>query len=607
LGRVIGIDLGTTNSCVAALEQGQPLVIPSRGGQKIMPSIVAFTGDGKRLVGHAAKRQAVTNSMHTVYAAKRLIGRKFESAAIQRMRERVPYPIVEGPHDDVRIELRGQVYSVAEISAFILSEMRRVAEDHFGSSCSEAVITVPAYFNDGQRQATKDAGNIAGLDVLRIINEPTAAVLAYGFGKDVERRVAVFDLGGGTFDISILEIGQSVFEVVATAGDTFLGGEDFDLRIIDWLVEGFRDEHGVDLREEPMALQRVKEAAERSKCELSTVNETEIHLPFLLGAEGGQALHLQRTLARAQLEELTADLVDRTLEIVVRTMDEAGMSKDHIEDVLLVGGQTRMPLVQERVADHFGRPASKGVHPDEAVAVGAAIHGANLVSQTLDMLLLDVTPHSLGIMIHGGYFSKIIPKNTTVPTSASHVFTTVQDDQVQVRISVMQGESDHAEDNELLGEFVLGDLRPAPRGEVEILVNFEISADGIVGVSAKDLVTGQQQSVKVTASSGLTRDELEEMAERHGGADGLAEVENPEVQALRNQIRDLAQQVEAELPRVREVLAASALGDDVLAKSTDILAQAGDVVEQGDRPSLEETRTSLERVRSMFQGILARG
>src|SRR5215467_4280096 len=446
--KVIGIDLGTTNSCVAVVEDGTPSVIPNRGGYKTTPSMVAIAENGKRLVGHIAKRQAITNAENTVYAAKRLIGRKWGSAAVRSSLEIMPYRIVEGPHDDVRIMLRDQVFSVPEVAAYILQEMKLISEEYLGEEVQKAVVTVPAYFNDGQRQATKDAGRIAGLDVIRIINEPTAAALAYGFGRNIERKVAVYDLGGGTFDISILEIGNGVFEVISTAGDTFLGGEDFDKRVMDWLVFGFQKDHKIDLRKDKMALQRLKDVAEKAKCELSSLKETEINLPFIISTGKNEALHLQRTLTRDKLNE-------RTIGICKKTLEEAEIGKSDIQDVILVGGMTRMPKVQELVAEFFAQDPCKGVHPDEVVALGASIQGSALLDEKNDVLLLDVTPHSLGIMIVGGYFHKLIEQNTTVPTSKSHVFTTVKDNQTSVKILVLQGEAERAEENELLGEFIL--------------------------------------------------------------------------------------------------------------------------------------------------------
>src|SRR5512137_67298 len=547
--KVIGIDLGTTNSCVAVLEGISATVIGNRGGYKTTPSVVALSETGKRLVGHIAKRQAVTNAENTAYAVKRLIGRPWTSPAVQAVKAAVSYGLVEGPHGDVRIKLRDQVFSVPEISAYVLQEMRAIAEEYLGQTVAKAVVTVPAYFNDGQRQATKDAGRIAGLDVIRIINEPTAAALAYGFGKNIERKVAIYDLGGGTFDISILEIGNGVFEVISTAGDTFLGGEDFDKRIIDWLVFGFAKEHKIDLRKDKMALQRLKDVAEKAKCELSTVKETEINLPFIISTSRNDALHLQRALSREKLEELTMDLVERTVHICKKTLREADIDKSEIEDVILVGGQTRMPKVQEMVAEFFGLEPCKGVHPDEVVALGAAIQGAALMDEESDMLLLDVTPHSLGIMIVGGYFHKLIEQNTTVPTSKSHIFTTVKDNQTSVKILVLQGEAERAEENELLGEFILTGLRRAPKGEVEIEVTFDISADGIVSVSAKDMETGQQQSITVTATSGLTEDEIRRMVEEN--KDYLLEMRDGEdYEREKQQVEKIIEEVEKLFPGV---------------------------------------------------------
>ena len=441
--KVIGIDLGTTNSCVAIVENGMPTVIPNRGGYKTTPSMVAVTEAGKRLVGHIAKRQAITNAENSVHAAKRLIGRKWNSPQVKNAVATSSYRIIEGPHKDVRIVLRDKEYSVPEISAMVLQEMKVIAEDYLGEPVSKAVVTVPAYFNDNQRQATKDAGEIAGLDVIRIINEPTAAALSYGFGKSMQKTVAVYDFGGGTFDISILEIGEhGVFKVIATAGDTFLGGEDVDARVIDWLVQGFKQEHNIDLRQDRMALQRLKDASEKAKCELSSVKETEVNLPFIISSGRNEALHLQRAIDRRTLEELSEDLIERTIDICRQTLEDAKLEKGDIEDVLLVGGMTRMPHIQEAVAAFFGREPSKNVHPDEAVAIGASIQGLALVDQKQEMILLDVTPHSLGIMTQGGFFEELIPQNTTVPTQRQKTFTTSRENQTAVKIIVMQGESD---------------------------------------------------------------------------------------------------------------------------------------------------------------------
>jgi len=603
--KVIGIDLGTTNSCVAIVEDGTPAVIPNRGGYKTTPSMVAIAENGKRLVGHIAKRQAITNAENTVYAAKRLIGRKWGSAAVRSSVETMPYRIVEGPHNDVRIALREQVFSIPEISAYILQEMKIVSEEYVGEEIEKVVITVPAYFNDGQRQATKDAGKVAGLDVIRIINEPTAAALSYGFGRDIERKVAVYDLGGGTFDISVLEIGNGVFEVVSTAGDTFLGGEDFDRRIIDWLVDGFQSEHDIDLRKDKMALQRLKDVAEKAKCELSSVRETEINLPFIISTGRNEALHLQTALTREKLEELTGDLVDRTVDICARTLEEAEITKSEIEDVILVGGMTRMPRVQESVAAFFGLEPCKGVHPDEVVALGASIQGASLLEEDNDVLLLDVTPHSLGIMIVGGYFHKLIEKNTTVPTSESHVFTTVKDNQTSVKILVLQGENDRAEENELLGEFILTGLRRANRGEVEVDVTFQISADGIVSVKAQDRETGLEQSITVTATSGLTEDELKDMIDAN--RDYMVEVKSDQVfDEQRHNAERILGEIEDLFPQVSEIISGSDFGQDAVRKARGVCERARAAIAAKDTKQLTETTEALGRTLNMFKGVVSK-
>jgi molecular chaperone DnaK len=603
--KVIGIDLGTTNSCVAIVEDGTPVVIPNRGGYKTTPSMVAIAENGKRLVGHIAKRQAITNAENTVYAAKRLIGRKWGSAPVRASVETMPYRIVEGPHGDVRVMLRDQVFSIPEISAYILQEMKIITEEYLGEEVEKAVVTVPAYFNDGQRQATKDAGRVAGLDVIRIINEPTAAALSYGFGRDIERKVAVFDLGGGTFDISILEIGNGVFEVISTAGDTFLGGEDFDKRIIDWLVHAFQQEHSIDLRKDKMALQRLKDVAEKAKCELSSVRDTEINLPFIISTGRNEALHLQTTLSRDKLEELTGDLVERTMEICGRTLEDAEISRSEIEDVILVGGMTRMPRVQERCAEFFGREPCKGVHPDEVVALGAAIQGAALVDDVGDVLLLDVTPHSLGIMIVGGYFHRLIEQNTTVPTSMSHVFTTVKDNQTSVKILVLQGESDRAEENELLGEFILTGLRRAPRGEVEVEVTFAISADGIVSVKAKDLETGLEQSITVTATSGLTEDEIRDMIEAN--KDYMLEVRTgQEFEKYRHQVEKILEEIDSLFPKVSDIISGSDFGQDAVKKARSVCERARASIAARDTNQLQESTEALTRTLNMFRGVVSK-
>jgi molecular chaperone DnaK len=535
MSKVIGIDLGTTNSCVAVMEGGEPMVIPNSEGSRTTPSMVAITETDERLVGQIAKRQAIANADNTIYAVKRLIGRKFDSPEAKKSLALVPYRVISNENGDAWVEVRQKPYSPAEISAMVLQKMKQTAEDYLGEPVTEAVITVPAYFNDGQRQATKDAGRIAGLNVLRIINEPTAAALAYGLDRQktaASEKVAVYDLGGGTFDISVLELNSGVFEVKATNGDTFLGGEDFDQRIIDYLAKKFEESNGIDLKKDRMALQRLKEAAERAKHELSSATETEINLPFICADQTGPK-HLVETLTRDQLETLVMDLIDRTVEPCKTCLADAGVTTAQIDEVILVGGMTRMPRVQKKVREFFGKEAHKGVNPDEVVAIGAAVQGGVLKGQVKDVLLLDVTPLSLGVETAGGVFTKIIDKNTTIPCKKSQVFSTAMDNQPLVNVHVLQGEREMAADNKTLSRFELVGIPPAPRGVPQIEVTFDIDANGIVNVSAKDLGTGKQQIIRITASSGLTEVEIQRMiadAQKHEGEDKskkeLAELRN---------------------------------------------------------------------------------
>ncbi len=588
MAKVIGIDLGTTNSCVSIMDAGDPVVITNAEGSRITPSVVAFTDSGERLVGQIARRQAITNPENTVFAIKRLIGRRYDDAEVQKAMKVLPYKVVRADNGDAWVEVRVKKYSPAEISALILQKMKQTAEDHLGEKVTEAVITVPAYFNDSQRNATKDAGKIAGLNVLRIINEPTAASLAYGLDKKKDEKIAVFDLGGGTFDISILEIGEGVFEVKATNGDTFLGGEDFDQRVIDYLADEFKKDQGIDLRKDRMALQRLKEAAEKAKCELSTAMETDINLPFVTADQSGPK-HLNMKLTRAKLEALCADLLDRLEQPCITALKDAALSTKEIDEVVLVGGMTRMPAVQARVKKLFGKEPHRGVNPDEVVAIGAGIQGAVLKGEVKDVLLLDVTPLSLGIETLGGVFTKLIEKNTTIPTRKSQVFSTAADNQSAVTIRVFQGEREMAGDNKLLGQFDLVGIPPAPRGVPQVEVTFDIDANGIVHVNAKDLGTGKEQSIQITASSGLSKDEVERMV-KEATLHAEEDRKKRELIDARNQLDGLVYQTEKALGEHAATLDAATKGSIESA-----LADAKTALESQDAGRIRSAADALQR------------
>ena len=588
MSKVIGIDLGTTNSCVAIMDGKDVRVIENSEGARTTPSIVAFTDSGERLVGQAAKRQAVTNPTNTFFAVKRLIGRRYDDPMVSKDKGMVPYAIVRGDNGDAWVEARGEKYAPSQISAFVLGKMKETAEAFLGEKVTQAVITVPAYFNDSQRQATKDAGRIAGLEVLRIINEPTAAALAYGLDKKKTGTIAVYDLGGGTFDISVLEIGDGVFEVKSTNGDTFLGGEDFDLRVIDYLAEEFKRDQGIDLRRDKLALQRLKEAAEKAKIELSSSKETEVNLPFITADASGPK-HLVMKLTRAKLESLVEDLINRTLDPCRAALKDAGVTAGEIDEVILVGGMTRMPAVIETVNKFFGKEPARNVNPDEVVAIGAAVQGAVLKGDVKDVLLLDVTPLSLGIETLGGVFTRLIERNTTIPTKKSQTFSTAEDGQTAVTIKVYQGEREMAADNKLLGNFDLAGIPSAPRGVPQIEVTFDIDANGIVSVSAKDKATGKEQQIRIQASGGLSENDIQAMV-REAEANAEADRARREQVEARNQADAMIHQVEKNLKEHGDKLGAQEKGEAEAA-----LAAVRSALEGNDTEALKSATDRLSQ------------
>ncbi|MFQ5649349.1 MAG: molecular chaperone DnaK [bacterium] len=594
MSKIIGIDLGTTNSCVAVMEGGEPVVIPNAEGARTTPSVIAFSKNGERLVGQVAKRQAITNPENTIFSIKRFVGRRY--GEVDTEISEVPYKVVKGANNVAKVKIQDKEYSPQEISAMVLQKMKQTAEDYLGQKVTSAVITVPAYFNDSQRQATKEAGEIAGLEVKRIINEPTAASLAYGLDKKQEQKIAVYDFGGGTFDISILEIGDGVFEVKSTNGDTHLGGDDFDQRIIDWIVDEFKKQEGVDLSKDPMALQRLKEAAEKTKCELSTVAQTDINLPFITATDTGPK-HLNLTLTRAKFEQICDDLFRRTLQPCKAAMKDAGLSASDIDEVVLVGGSTRMPKIQEMVKELFGKEPHKGVNPDEVVAVGAAIQGGVLAGDVKDVLLLDVTPLSLGIETLGGVTTKLIEANTTIPTQKSEIFSTAADNQTSVEIHVLQGEREMAIDNRTLGKFILDGIPPAPRGIPQVEVMFDIDANGILNVSAKDKATNKEQKIRIEASTGLSKDEIERM--KHDAKSHAAEDKKKrEGVDVRNQADQIVYQTEKNIQEIGDKLNA----DDKAKLETGV----GRVKEAMKTDNVDELKSATEALSQIWNAMASK-
>jgi molecular chaperone DnaK len=597
VGKILGIDLGTTNCCVAVVEGATPQVLNNREGGRTTPSIVGFTEDGERLVGQIAKRQAITNPMNTVFAVKRLCGRKYDADETQHAREVLPYEIVRAVNGDVKIRARGREYSPEEISAFILREIKEFSEEALGEEISEAIITVPAYFDDAQRQATRDAGRIAGLEVLRIINEPTAASLAYGLDRKGSEVVAVYDLGGGTFDISILQLGDGIYEVKATAGDTYLGGEDFDKKIMDWLLDDFRKSTGIDLRQDRMALQRLKEAAEKAKCELSTAAETTLTLPFI-SADASGPKHINRTLTRERFESLVADLIDRTAAPCLDALSAAGLKPSDVDQVILVGGQTRTPKVQRMVAELFGREPNRDINPDEVVAIGAAIQGGVLKGEIKDVVLLDVTPLSLGIEMHGGVFEKLIERNSTIPTKNTKVFTTVADNQSVVEIHVLQGEREIAKDNKSLGRFELVGIPTAPRGVPQIEVTFAIDSNGIVNVSARDLATGKAQGMQINPAGGLSQTEIDRII-KDASAFAEADHERRELAAIKNRLEGMIASNERVLSEF-----GSALAEDERQRIDETLKRSREIAGGDSRDAFNEAIFDMQGVSKVLTRVM---